>query len=1041
MIARAVSSRLDLSGQRLSLLTLFVAMAILLYAGNAIARTVAEGLFLANAGAKAVPLYLIIVGLTAVPVAAAMSRFIAKVSKVRLFQVSLLLAGAAAVVLRLLVVTGAMPVWFAVLIGIVLMEMLLNLQFWLLIADFFTTLEQKRIISLLTIVLAVGGTMGGGAASLLARAFDISDLLLMFPIPYLLVFVLARRLGREPAMDVEDEGGEESLAASLKSLPRLLRQYPLITLMAVVGFLDVLMGGVGSYLAYTVYIENFPDEQRLTQFLGTLRAAFCVFEVLLVLLVTQPLIAKMGVGRMNVLYPLTSLISLIGLGFRPSVPTAVIASLNFDSTSASLNTPVENLTYNAVPPRFLGQVRAISEGMLQPAGLAGGGLLLAAVQQSMSFQQIAFLAIALSCVHVALGWWRGRAYFAALSRQLSSRSVDLTAADGVRTKVPAAYAEEVSRLLSSEDAEARSLGVELAARVGTHRFLPEVLPVLPSLDGAGRVAAVDYLSALLRLGKEPDVLELLEDGGDRVRVMAVEALMAAQRKIPEPRLRQLVESSDLELRSLALFAANPEQALAEMDSDWGAPKEAKRTVARVLGSARDARYVPILARLMTDDSVEVRGAAIQGLAVLAPLPAPHRAVVEAARDQLDSEDATIRRAVYELLAAEGEAHLARLAQGLEDPHAMVRSRVGELLAGLGDPAIPFVAGELHSPRPEVAESALSALGGIRTPAASETALQYLQADYARVEENLAWIDRLPGPEDERWRPLQIALEDSNTRAVEKVLRVLDAFGHSKILFHARMALRARDRRFRANAVEALASISHRQFVLPVVRVLEALAGEGAERQADGGIVEFTELFESEDRWIRAAAGWVARELDHVVPESLLRDPDKVVRAVVGGSSDTKNSEEPLMSRLLFLKSVSLFNGLSLDQLLALDDAMRQEDFLEGETIFEEGSLGEDFYLLISGEVSVQTGEDSSRREVARLGPGNFFGEMALFDDEPRSATCVAATACVLLALDRHRFHSLLEQLPRLGLAINRELSQRVRHADRALAEATREQAS
>lgn len=1037
MIARAVSSRLDLTGQRLSLLTLFVAMAILLYGGNAIARTVAEGLFLANAGAKAVPLYLIIVGMTAVPVAAAMSRLIDRVSKVRMFQISLLLAGAAAVVLRLLVVTGAMPVWFAVLIGIVLMEMLLNLQFWLLIAEFFTTLEQKRIISLLTITLAVGGTMGGGAASLLARSFDIADLLLMFPVPYLLVFVLAQRLGKEPAMDVDDGGGEESLVESLKSLPRLLRQYPLITLMAVVGFLDVLMGGVGSYLAYTVYSESFPDEQRLTQFLGTLRAAFCVFEVLLVLCVTQPLIAKMGVGRMNVLYPLTSLVSLIGLGFRPSVPTAVIASLNFDSTSASLNNPVENLTYNAIPPRFLGQVRSISEGMLQPAGLAGGGLLLAAVQGSMSFRQIAFLAIGLSCVHVVLGWWRGRAYFDALSTQLSSRTVDLTAADGARTKVPDEYADEVSRLLSSEDAEARSLGVELAARVGTYRFLPEVVPVLPTLEGSGRVAAVDYLSALIRLGKEADVLDLLEHGPEGLQTMAVEALMSAQRRIPDARLQPLLASPDLGLRTLAHFASDADGGLMAISEGWDGTEEARTLIARVLGSAQRPQYVGALAHLMGDDSSRVRAEAIKGLAALAPLPSVHRAVVDAATAHLDDEDPKVRRAVYELLAGEGESHLARLAQGLEDPHAVVRSRVGELLAGFGDPAIPFVAGELHSPRSEVGESALSALGQIRTPAASETALQYLQADYARVEANLAWIDRLPSADDERWRPLLVALEDSNSRAVQKVLRVLDAFGHSKILFHARMALRARDRRFRANAVEALSSISHRQFVLPVIRVLEALAGEGSERDAEGGIIDFAALFESEDRWIRAAAGCVARDLDHVIPEALLQDPDPVVRAVVGGPAESKNQEEPLMSRLLFLKSVSLFNGLSLDQLLALDDTMRQEDFLEGETIFEEGSLGEDFYLLISGEVSVQTGDESSRHEVARLGPGNFFGEMALFDDEPRSATCVAATACVLLALDRHRFHSLLEQLPRLGLAINRELSQRVRQADRALAEATR----
>jgi CRP-like cAMP-binding protein len=81
---------------------------------------------------------------------------------------------------------------------------------------------------------------------------------------------------------------------------------------------------------------------------------------------------------------------------------------------------------------------------------------------------------------------------------------------------------------------------------------------------------------------------------------------------------------------------------------------------------------------------------------------------------------------------------------------------------------------------------------------------------------------------------------------------------------------------------------------------------------------------------------------------------------------------------------------------------------------------------------VRTGQGEEQRRAWRGSGRDFFGEMALFDDEPRSATCVAATPCTLLVLDRSRFYSLIEQLPQLGVAICKTLSQRLRRTERDL---------
>jgi len=1032
VLLRSLAGRLDVPAERISRLGLFVAIAVVQYAANALARTASEALFLANAGAEGLPIYLVVVGFTAVPMAGWMSRVIDRTPKVQLFRASLLLAVLAAVGLRLLAGTGAKPAWFAILIGVVLVEMLLNIQFWVLVSDYFTSLEQKRLVSILTVALAAGGTMGGGFANLFSDFVSTADLLLVFPVLYVGVALLVTWLGRreKPFESAAGESGE-SLRESLGSLPKLLAEYPIITLMALVGFLDVFLGAVGSYLSYTVYTQRFPDEKQMTEFLGTLRAVMCVLQVVFVMFVTRPLIPKLGVGRMNVLYPLSSLASLLGLAARPALPVAIYANVNFDTVSSSLNNPVENLTYNAVPPRFLGRVRSISEGMLQPAGLTVGGLLLAVVQQRWSFAQIAWFTVAVSVVHVALGWWRGRKYVDALASQLRSRAMDLGTADARRTEIPPEYADEVARLVESDEREARAFGLELAAQLGADRFLPVARPVLDRLEGRGRAAGVTYLSALRGKEARREVADLLDHATPPVQALVLEATLRRCDEVDARRLEALFASPDARVRGLARAASlrgedGSGKPLLVRDPTLG--DAGLGAVARGARAAGDRRLVPALVEAMVRGEPGTRATAIEGLAALAPLGAKYAAVLGLAEMELESDDARVREAAFALLGLEDRSRLAAVALGLEDSHARVRRRVAEVLGRAGDAAIPYLAQALHSPRPEVVEAALSALGAIRTEAAADAALAFLDVDYRQVERNRGWSAKIPAG-DARWRPLEEALADSNRRVVEKVLRVLSAFGHSRILRHARQALRGEDPRLRANAVEALASIPHRRFVLPVMHLLEALATEGeasATSAADGpALLSLDELAASEERWIRVAAAETARALGRLAPATLAHDPDPLVRASAAPGAE----QETPMSRLLFLKRVPLFQELSLDDLLALDGALRRVDYLPEEVIFEEGTVGDDFYIVSEGEVSVRTGRGEQQVERARLKAGDFFGEMALFDDEPRSATCVAATACALLALDRGRFHSLIAQLPQLGLAICKTLTQRLRRTE------------
>ncbi|MEZ4368182.1 MAG: cyclic nucleotide-binding domain-containing protein [Kofleriaceae bacterium] len=111
-----------------------------------------------------------------------------------------------------------------------------------------------------------------------------------------------------------------------------------------------------------------------------------------------------------------------------------------------------------------------------------------------------------------------------------------------------------------------------------------------------------------------------------------------------------------------------------------------------------------------------------------------------------------------------------------------------------------------------------------------------------------------------------------------------------------------------------------------------------------------------------------------------------------------------------LAETPLLAGLSPDALEALIERIELVSVAQGETLFREGEVGDALYIISEGQVAVQS-EGPPRVEIGRLGPGAFFGEVALVTDQPRSATVTALAACELLKIDRDILGSLLADYP------------------------------
>jgi CRP-like cAMP-binding protein len=123
-----------------------------------------------------------------------------------------------------------------------------------------------------------------------------------------------------------------------------------------------------------------------------------------------------------------------------------------------------------------------------------------------------------------------------------------------------------------------------------------------------------------------------------------------------------------------------------------------------------------------------------------------------------------------------------------------------------------------------------------------------------------------------------------------------------------------------------------------------------------------------------------------------------------------------------LGRVPLFQGVSDESMARLSAVTGEQEFPDGHFIVRQGQVGSGLYVIVSGSVRVVSGS----RELARLGPGDFFGELAVIDQQPRLASVQAIEDTTCLALASWDLLQLLENDSTLALNLIRGLAARLR---------------
>lgn len=133
-----------------------------------------------------------------------------------------------------------------------------------------------------------------------------------------------------------------------------------------------------------------------------------------------------------------------------------------------------------------------------------------------------------------------------------------------------------------------------------------------------------------------------------------------------------------------------------------------------------------------------------------------------------------------------------------------------------------------------------------------------------------------------------------------------------------------------------------------------------------------------------------------------------------------------VEKVLFLKGVDLFKSIPSEELSSIAQITDEIEYTKDEQVFAEGEQGDAMYLIVDGQVKVHSGD----HVFAELGTRQVFGEMAILDAEPRSASITSMSDLTLLKIRREDFTEILAEKPEISQGIIQVLTHRLREANK-----------
>jgi len=1023
----------------------------------------AETAFLKRFGVEYLPIVQVINSFSTFFIMAFITGLMAKIPGSRMLGYMLLFSGISVAALRFVVPLGFELIYPVLYVLKAQYEALLVLLFWNLSNDLFNTRQSKRLFPLITAGGVVGGIIGSFATPPLARLITMDNLMLAYLVTTVIGAMVVKMMGtRFPALLVKEptkkKQGKKRMAfvQEFKDILPLMKQSTLVKILILLTLLpNVAIPIINYQFSYAVN-DTFATQGGMLDFFGYFRGAMNIVSLIILLFVGR-VYGKWGLPIVLMFHPVNYMIAFAAFLFKFDIFSAMYARVSTNVIRTTMNNPARAVLMGLFPVEYRAVIRPFLRGTVVRIGiLAGSGIIIV----SEGWFHPRYLSIA-AMIFVG-GWilttfWLKKSYSNILLDLITRNIIDLKSLED--TDLGSVFADKniQSRLIQDfVNAKGRDAlwYAELLKPQGIPDFDAHLLRVIEQNDhDATRVKLLSLLSPEVGEAAVPVLKNLVDSEKPELTVAAVKAANRLAPEVSKAFSKAVFENQkDPEVKAYAvsgLYRVDPEK-YREVIDGWLASEHPAERRAGVIasGESEDPAYIPKLKSLLSrerDDTIiphiltALRGVKAEDAnELVAPyLTHPKEPIRLSALDAFDITDDDTLRSVINCMGDRSES-VQRLARkkiehaGYENPGILVES--------------------LNIPRRQVREGIFDLLDtlGIKELDIIKFARSRAEHCYHVVAEIEALKDL---PESSERDLLMAHLENKKQVGIETMLRVLateDRSGRMRAIWRGVFSA---DQRRRSNGLEALddlldASLS--KVMLPLIENLSAqetlAVGKKNFKLPNFDKIDILPYLLEQQDWVTQVLVlyYLSKHgLDGVDEANIGRlvnsdtphvhEMARIVRDTQQIESVTVEEEmEPEISipdKILRLKGINIFEGLAVSELGAVASVTEVVDYPAGETVIKEGEAGETMYLVIEGEVSVikERGEASEdEMELAKIGAGDYFGEMALFEDSVRSASIRTDQKSRFLVLHKQEFTEIVREYPQIALSICKALSGRLR---------------
>jgi len=1055
-------SLLKIYEDEIALILWSAALLFIIRSSGIILNNYAETAFLKRYGVEYMPVVNMINAVVTFFITGLLSTYMSRIPGAKLLSYIFIFSGIIVTVIRLLI-----PMGLDILYPILFMlksqfELLQALLFWNMCNDLFNTRQSKRIFPLLTAGGVVGLILGSFGTPYFAKTFQLDNLLYLYLCTTLLGVSIVQGMGRSfPTLIFPEKSGKTAkkrkpMIEEFKSVLPLIKDSVLIKIVLVLTFMPNVVIPIMNYQFNYAVNDQFASEAAMIQFFGYFRGALYIVSLIILLFVGR-IYGKWGLPVALMFHPFNYMIAFLGFLFNFSVFSAMYARMSTNIIRTTINVPANGILIGLFPESYRGMIRPFLRGtVVRLALFVGSGLILI----SDNFIHPRYLTLV--ALPFVLAWFAAPVilkskYAKILIDLVSKNMLDFKSLDKKELahifKESTTVDEIEQTFLKARGKNAIWYG-ELLKNFSSETFDKNSLKILQYQDDKTKIALMKMISPTFLKNSKNRLIPLLDPEKPEVNIAILKIISTyGFDGVKETDLAQYEKNSNPVVRGFATacqYMHNPDE-YGKIVDRWLCSNNRENRQAGIVcaGLTRNKEYIDALMKILKESD---SGPLIPDIII-----ALFRLKTENLNDilypYLSHDMKETRMAAVDALEIKDDFSLKQAVQLLGDHSDSIHEFTKEKIKKAEFQNNKLLVESLGLPNTRIRRALFELLESLDIK--NFDVFVFAKQNISKCYSYLAMSEALENRSESRIKRLvKEHLVQQKELGLENVIRVLAIHDQTGRMKTAWKGIFSADTKQRANAIELLSDILDKKIFNTMLPLLESPTPAVA--LADGsnlvkipsfdsdGKAVLLKLISSED-WVDVVMGLnlyheepsfiddhgILENLQNSLNKNIVKEVKMVLKNIDKESEDIQNikeTETSLGEKILLLREIEMFSDLTAAELAAIAAVTKEMEYPENQIVIKQKDVGETVFLIIDGKVEVLMEEEDGREIfLDTIESGDSFGEMALLENEPRSATVRTMESSRFLILHQQEFNETVMEFPRIALKICKVLSSRIRH--------------